>query len=403
VESDANDLQPLWPAEPPVDNPPHDAWTSSRPAGQTLPPPTAPSPPRSRGGRRLLAAAAAVALLAGGAGGVIGATIADHDSTTTSATTVAGGTVATASDAANTQRTPVDTATGIDVPSVLAAVSPSVVEVTSESSEGTATGTGFVTSADGEILTNAHVVQDAPQVKVRLANESTARDATVVGRDDTADIALVKISAADGLTPVKLGSTTATQVGEPVVAIGYALGLRGAPTVSAGIVSALGRSLGDLSGLVQTDAAISPGNSGGPLVNARGEVIGVNTASATARGGEGENIGFAIAIDDATQIADSLRSGGVPTQGFLGVATQDSSVSDLGAAVVSVVAGGPADQAGLKAGDVITAIDGATVADSAGLSKAIRGHKPGDSVQITVNRNGSDQTVTPTLGKRTNG
>jgi putative serine protease PepD len=346
-------------------------------------------------------------LLAGGVGGAIGATIADHDSTnvagstnvSTSPTTVTSGRPGT-----TTGRPPVATATGIDVPAVLATVSPSVVEVTSGSTEGTITGTGFVISADGEVLTNAHVVEGNTQVKVRLASESTARDATVVGRDDTADIALLKLTSADGLTAATLGTTTSTQVGEPVVAIGYALGLRGAPTVSAGIVSALGRSLGpDLSGLIQTDAAISPGNSGGPLVNARGEVIGVNTASATARGQQGENIGFAIAIDDATQIADSLRSGGVPTQGFLGVTTQDSSGSDLGASIVSVVAGGPADQAGLKAGDLITAVDGTSVADSAALGKAIRQHKPGDSVKITVNRNGSDQTLTPTLGKRTNG
>jgi putative serine protease PepD len=345
-----------------------------------------------------------VALLAGGVGGAIGATVADHnDSTTTSAspTTVGGPTPDTTQT--QTQNASVATATGINVPAVLAAVSPSVVEVTSELADGEATGTGFVISADGEILTNAHVVADATQIKVRLADETSARDATVVGRDDTSDIALLKVTAGDGLVPAKLGTTASTQVGEPVVAIGYALGLRGAPTVSAGIVSALGRSLGDLSGLIQTDAAISPGNSGGPLVNARGEVIGVNTASATARGQEGENIGFAIAIDDATQIADSLRSGGVPTQGLLGVSTQDATGNNLGAVVESVVSGGPADQAGVKAGDVIVAVDGVTVADSAALAKAIRAHKPGDSVKLTVDRNGSEQTLAPTLGKRTNG
>jgi putative serine protease PepD len=400
MEND-DDLQPFWPAEPPVDPPPLGEWAFSRPTGQPLPPPTVPATHRSLGGRRLAATAAVVALLAGGAGGAIGATIADrHDSTTsTSPTTVARA----GPDTTVTQNASI-AVTGIDVPAVLAAVSPSVVEVTSELPEGTATGTGFVISAEGEILTNAHVVADASSVKVRLAGESSSRDATVVGRDDTADIALLKLPSGDGLTPVKLGTTTSTQVGEPVVAIGYALGLRGAPTVTAGIVSALGRSLGpDLSGLVQTDAAISPGNSGGPLVNARGEVIGINTASATARGGEGENIGFAIAIDDAIQIVDSLRSGGVPTQGFLGVATQDSAGNDLGAVVVSVNPGGPADQAGVKAGDVITSIDGVSVTDSASLGKAIRSHEPGEAVQITVDRDGSSQTLTPTLGKRTNG
>jgi putative serine protease PepD len=401
VESD-DDLQPFWPAEPPVDPPPLGEWAFSRPTGQPLPPPTVPAKHRSHGGRRLAAIAAAVALLAGGAGGAIGATIADrHDSATSASPT----TVPTAGpDTTITHNASIATVTGIDVPAVLAAVSPSVVEVTSELPEGTATGTGFVISAAGEILTNAHVVADATSVKVRLAGESSSRDANVVGRDDTADIALLQLPSGGGLTPVQLGTTTSTQVGEPVVAIGYALGLRGAPTVTAGIVSALGRSLGpDLSGLIQTDAAISPGNSGGPLVNARGEVIGINTASATARGGNGENIGFAIAVDDAIQIVDSLRSGGVPTQGFLGVTTQDSAGNDLGAIVVSVNPGGPADQAGVKAGDVITSIDGVSVTDSASLGKAIRSHKPGQAVQITVNRNGSDQTLTPTLGKRTNG
>ena len=338
--------------------------------------------------------------MAGGAGGAIGAAVAGHDDA--KAPTV---TTAASASAATTVigKTSINTTSGIDVPAVLAAVSPSVVEVTSQLPDGTATGTGFVISAEGEILTNAHVVQDASQVKVRLAGESSARDAKVVGRDDTADIALLTVTSAQGLTAVKLGSTASTQVGEPVVAIGYALGLRGAPTVTSGIVSALGRSLGDLSGLIQTDAAISPGNSGGPLVNARGEVIGINTASATARGGEGENIGFAIAIDDATQIADSLRSGGVPSQGFLGVTTRDAAGNDLGAIVIAVVAGGPADKAGVKAGDVITTIDGSPVTDSASLGKAIRTHKPGDAVQIVVNRNGSDQTLSPTLGTRTNG
>lgn len=340
-----------------------------------------------------------LALLAGGAGGAIGASIADHDDAKTAASTTP--TTAAKRDVGPTAAA--STTTGIDVPAVLAAVSPSVVEVSADTTAGPATGSGFVVSSSGEILTNAHVVEGATAVKVRLAGESSGRDAQVIGRDDTADIALLKVASAEGLTPAKLGTTTTTQVGEPVVAIGYALGLRGAPTVSSGIVSALGRSLGDLSGLIQTDTAISPGNSGGPLVNARGEVIGVNAASLTARGGEGENIGFAIAIDDATQIADSLRSGGVPSQGFLGVTTQDASGSDLGAVVVSVVSGGPADQAGLRAGDVITAIDGTAVADSAALGKAIRGHAPGDTVQLTVHRADGDHTLSPTLGKRTSG
>jgi putative serine protease PepD len=402
VENEDNDLRPFWPAEPPVDPPPLSGWAYSRPAGQPLPPPTVAATNRGRGGRRLVATAAVVALLAGGAGGAIGATIADHrDSTTVSASPTTG--AGSGSDTATAHIAPVATATGINVPAVLTAVSPSVVEVTSELPAGEGTGTGFVISAEGEILTNAHVVADATQITVRLANEPSARNATLVGRDDTSDIALLKVASGDPLTPAKLGTTASTQVGEPVVAIGYALGLRGAPTVSAGIVSALGRSLGDLNGLIQTDAAISPGNSGGPLVNARGEVIGVNTASVTARGQVGENIGFAIAIDDASQIADSLRSGGVPTQGLLGVSTQDSPGNDLGAAVLSVSPGGPADLAGIKAGDVITAVDGVTVADSGALANAIRSHKPGESVTITVDRNGSSQTLTPTLGKRTNG
>ncbi|MEJ7585223.1 MAG: trypsin-like peptidase domain-containing protein [Acidimicrobiales bacterium] len=208
----------------------------------------------------------------------------------------------------------------LDVASVLAQVEPSVVSIETAVQtrqgpfigQGEGAGTGIVIDASGDILTNAHVVEGATSVLVTVAGDSQSRPATVVGTDIATDIAVLHVEDTEGLVAAPLPGGAATQVGDEVVAIGNALALEGGLTVTQGIVSALDRSIdtgsGSLAGLIQTDAAISSGNSGGPLVNAAGEVVGVNTAVASSGGGvEAANIGFAISIETATDVADRLR------------------------------------------------------------------------------------------------
>ena len=382
----------------------------------------APGAPKKRTGV-IVAAVAAAGLLAGAVGGVVGAKVTDNGSTvsanrspvTTRAKAVSSG-GSTGAASASTQPpasvAPIGSPSpAIDVRAVIAAVEPSVVQVTSQLAQGTAIGTGFIINADGEILTNAHVVNGATVVRVRLAGESQAREVKVVGTDATNDVALLKVTGIDKLSPVQLGSIDQVQVGDPVVAIGYALGLRGEPTVTTGIVSGTDRTLDTLTGLVQTDTAINPGNSGGPLVDAAGRVIGINTAKLSGNGASGssssgnepgfENVGFAITIDDATKIADRLRTGApVASAGYLGVGTVDSSDGGLGAQIQTVEAGTPAATAGLQPGDVIVGVDGGPVSGQADLGRAIRAAGPGGTIKLTIDRNGAKQDVTVTLAIR---
>jgi putative serine protease PepD len=256
-------------------------------------------------------------------------------------------------------------------------------------------GSGTILTADGEVLTNAHVVEGARTISVTLNGEKEGRAADLVGMDTTHDVALIKIRNAKDLPVGTLGRSADLRVGDSVVAIGNALNLGATPTVTEGIVSALNRSISgegeSLSGLIQTDAAINPGNSGGPLVDAQGRVVGVDTAVA----GDAQNIGFALAIDNVKPIIESLRAGKgssstvVGQQPFLGVTLEDASG---GVAVAQVVSGSPADDAGLEAGDVITKIEGKTVGSSAELVSAVRSHKVGDTVTVTWTRDGRTMT-----------
>ncbi|HEV7537036.1 MAG TPA: PDZ domain-containing protein, partial [Acidimicrobiia bacterium] len=196
----------------------------------------------------------------------------------------------------------------------------------------------------------------------------------------------------------ELGRSADMKVGDDVVAIGNALGLRGDPTVTRGIVSALNRTVENLTGMLQTDAAINPGNSGGPLVNSAGQVIGINTAVAA---DGAQNIGFAIPIDKAKALADRLKAGQGPTPtAFMGVSTTDTSDGSGGAQVVSVVAGGPAAKAGIAMGDLIVSFDGKPVSTADSLSGLVQGRQPGDTVQVVVERNGSNRTVSVTLATK---
>jgi S1-C subfamily serine protease len=296
----------------------------------------------------------------------------------------------------------------LDVAGVVSAVEPAVVSVEASLGRGVGSGTGVILTAGGEVLTNAHVVDGASQIRVTLAGEAQARNADVVGVDSAADLALLQIRGASGLPTARLGDSSSVQVGDDVVAIGNALALRGGPTVTRGIVSALDRSLdtdtGTMTGLIQTDASISSGNSGGPLVNAYGEVIGINTAVATGgRTSAAENIGFAIAMDRTLPVVERLRGGAATPVGFLGVSSADPTDGSRAALIVNVEAGSPAATAGLQVGDLLTHVAGKAVAGSAELAGVVADHQPGETVEVTVLRAGQVMTVPVTLGTRRSG
>jgi len=297
-------------------------------------------------------------------------------------------------------------------------VLPSVVSITIDTDRGEAQGSGVVISDDGMILTNNHVAAEAAgdgaDMSVAFSDGQTA-DADVVGTDPASDLAVIQAQDVSDLTPATLGSSDDLHVGDTVLAIGSPLGLDG--SVTSGIVSALNRAI-TLGGAqqspfgssdsptavidaIQTDAAINPGNSGGALINARGEVIGINTAIASTAGGTtGQSgnigVGFAIPIDEARSIAQQLIDDGVATHAFLGVQIADADSS--GALIGNLESESPAREAGLEEGDIVTAVDGDAVSDATDLTAAIRGHAPGDKVELTYTRDGDENTAQVTLG-----
>jgi len=265
-------------------------------------------------------------------------------------------------------------------------------------------GSGFIMDREGYIVTNNHVIENADQIKVKLSNEKEY-DAKVVGRDPKTDLALIKIEASDELVPLKMGNSDALQVGTWVVAIGSPFGLE--QTVTAGIVSAKGRTIGagPYDDFIQTDASINPGNSGGPLLNMKGEVVGINTAIVAS----GQGIGFAIPVNLARGIVDQLIKDGEVTRAWLGVAIQDVtpelaeyySVKDQkGVFVTEVYKGEPADKGGIKPSDIIIAVDGKTVSSTRGLSRTIASSPIGKEIPIAVVRDGKEKTVQVELAKR---
>lgn len=268
-----------------------------------------------------------------------------------------------------------------------------------------AAGSGFVISADGYIVTNNHVVENADKVTVVFDNgeEKTAK---VIGTDEKTDLAVVKLDGETDLPFVKL-SESEVRVGEWVVAVGNPFGLGG--TVTAGIVSARGRDIaGSAYGdFLQIDAAVNTGNSGGPDFNLSGEVVGVNTAIFSPNGGN-VGIAFAIPANVVKQVTDQLISSGSVTRGFLGVGIQDVSrdiaesvglAGAAGALVTEPTKDSPADKAGVKSGDVITAVDGSEISDALDLSRTIASKNPGTPVELTIWRDGKEQKISVTLGK----
>ena len=320
------------------------------------------------------------------------------------------------------------------VAAVAERVLPAVVNVTTNvyradplgnAEQGRGVGTGFVVRADGVIVTNCHVVQGASRITVSTSDEDPTRyGARVIGGDCEHDLAVLKVQA-NGLTTVPLGSSDGLRLGQQVVAIGYALALEGGPTVTSGIVSSLDRTIEvpdpecsvcpengsgvptrTYADVVQTDAAINHGNSGGPLVDMAGRVVGINSAGSD----NAENIGFAIAIDSAGPAIEQAIAEPLRATAYLGVTTRDVTQDlafqldlpvDRGAYVLATLENGPAADAGIGQGDVIVEVDGEPTKTATDLGRVLDGLQPGEEVEVTVvGSNGQERTVTVRLGTR---
>jgi putative serine protease PepD len=343
----------------------------------------------------LVAGAGLIAITAGTIGGGVGYMIARETVPAASTTTEIVAAAALPSAEPGT------------IAEIAARVQPAVVQLNVSSDAGDGTGSGFVISDDGYIITNNHVAGPAGQggsIEVAFSDGSTATG-TLVGANPGYDIAVVKVDRT-GLTTVPLGSSDALSVGDSVIAVGSPLGLSG--TVTTGIVSALNRPVtaggeGETAFInaIQTDAAINPGNSGGPLLDGTGAVIGVNSAIATTgveAGGQAGSIGlgFAIPIDTAKRIVDEIVKTGSSSTPIIGVEL-DMAFAGPGAQIGAVTSGSPAELAGLRQGDLVTAVDGSPIADATQLIVTIRSQAPGDTVTLTVERNGSVTEVPVTL------
>jgi serine protease Do len=264
-------------------------------------------------------------------------------------------------------------------------------------------GSGFILNADGFVLTNAHVVEGADEVIVTLTDRREFK-AKIIGADKRTDVALVKIEA-NGLPFVRIGDVNRLKVGEWVIAIGSPFGLEN--TVTAGIVSAKARDTGDFLPFIQTDVAINPGNSGGPLINMRGEVVGINSQIYSRSGGF-MGISFAIPIDEASRVSEQLRVSGRVIRGRIGVqidqVTKEVAESiglgkPIGALVRSVESGGPADKAGVEAGDIITKFDGRSIDKAGDLPRIVGGAKPGAKATLQVFRRGNYRDIGVTVAE----
>ena len=386
--------QPWWATPEPERGP---VWSPSSSEAQERP----GSRRRRRSAVPLVLATALVAGLLGGVAGAGLVLASDGDDGTPSAPAALR---APAQDVGDRSPPAADSVAG-----VAARVLPSVVSIEVAGAEGQGTGSGVVLSEDGLVLTNDHVVSGAgggAALRVVL-DDGTAVEADVVGTDPTSDLAVLQV-AREGLTPAELGSSEALRVGDPVVAVGSPLGLTG--TVTTGIISAKGRPVRAGGGpqaqavinALQTDAAINPGNSGGPLVDGEGRVVGINSAIATLGGGLGGGsgsigLGFAIPIDYARSVAAELIETGEATHPVIGVQATTPGGQQRGALVRTALAGSPAQEAGIRGGDVITAVGGDAVTSVDELVVRIREFDVGETVDVTLQRGGEELTVPVTL------
>ncbi len=370
-----------------------------------------PTRPPRRTGRRILMIAAPFA-----AGAVVAAgVVAGVDATNTSGKAPAVAAVSTTAAVANAS-------SRLDATEIYKKDSPGVVDITvtgkaqsgqdlspfapgGQSQPSQAEGTGYVYDKSGHIITAEHVVDGASKITVRFGDGSTAK-ATLVGSDASTDTAVVKVDVASSkLIPLALADSATVQPGEGVVAIGSPFGY--SESITAGIVSAVNRTIKapngySISNTIQTDAAINHGNSGGPLIDDTGEVIGTNVQIAVddQNGGSANaGVGFAVPSNTVKKVADDLIAGKTVQHAYLGVAIGDSQ-SGAGAIVGTVRAGSPAATAGLKVGDVITAVDGTSIEDANDLTAVVGDHQPGDTIKLTVSRDGKTLQLTVKLGTR---
>jgi putative serine protease PepD len=369
----------------------------------TLDPPPYPSAPTYAGRRRRgpgMSAVVTAALLAGLVGGGTGfaGAYALLDGDRAAATAPALGSVPSTGGAAPAPRGTVAAAA--------TSASPSTVDIRVPVGQGAAEGSGVILTADGAVLTNNHVVAGAAGPITVTLGDGSEHTATIVGTSPSYDLAVLRMADVSGLPAATLGRSADLQVGQPVVAIGSPQGLTG--TVTTGIVSALNRTVGvqgdDGQAVVynglQTDAPINQGNSGGPLVNLDGQVIGINSAIATAGQSSGSiGLGFTIPIDQARRVAQEILDTGSASKPVLGVQSGQQEAAGSGALIGSVQAGSPAEAAGLAAGDVVTKVGDARVEDFSDLIARIGAQTPCGAVALTVERDGQQRTVDVTLGR----
>ncbi len=376
------------------------------------PEPTNPQSPFRRMLRR--SAPLAAALVVGGGAGAGVYALTSGGGSGTSAGTAASSSTPTAIVPSRPASTTTTTST---LTELYKADAPGVVDITVDSTSSSpgggfgnpggsqqtqAEGTGFVIDTKGDILTAQHVVDGANSISVRFQDGSTAK-ATLVGSDQSTDVAVIKVNvAASKLHPLTLGNSSTLEPGQSVVAIGSPFGLP--ESMTAGIVSAVNRTITapnhfSISGAIQTDAAINHGNSGGPLIDvASNSVIGINDQIESDTN-DNAGVGFAVPIDAAKTVASTLIAGGTVKHAYLGV-TIGNATTGTGASVGCVVTGGPADSAGLQAGDTITAVDGQTIAGADALTANLGARAPGVKVTLTIDRNGTTKTLSVTLGTR---
>ncbi len=374
-----------------------------------------PSGPRGRGDDRRGRSWLLVVIVAALIGGLVGAGV-------TAVTKNSGTGITTIKE--NTGAPGAAIENGANIPQLVDKLLPAVVSIEVNTPQEEDEGSGMIISSNGMVVTNYHVIALAATgggvLTVTEAGSTTPQRATLVGTDQTDDVALLHITGASNLKTITFGDSDKAVIGDAVVAIGNALGLsQGSPTVTQGIVSALGRTVtaGDtasttetLSDLIQTDAAINPGNSGGPLVDTDGDVIGMNTAVAagTGNGSDAQNIGFAIPSAQIETLLPGLEKGGTPakTPGYMGVDIETLTpqlrseyglTAKSGALVLEVVPGSPANLAGLGQEDVIVAINSTTITSAAALQSAIDGFQAGQSIKVTYYRGDLEKTATLTL------
>jgi putative serine protease PepD len=377
-------------------------------------PPGGPTDQPDRRGRSWLPVAIVAALIGAGVGAGVTALADNHNNPST--------TIATIKEGSASPGAALDG--GISIPKLVDKLLPAVVSIDVQTPQEEDEGSGMIISSNGLVITNFHVIalaaQAAGTLTVTEAGSTTAQKATLIGTDQTNDVALLRIQGASNLKTITFGNSDKAVVGDAVVAIGNALGLsQGSPTVTQGIVSATGRTVtaGDtstntetLTDLLQTDAAINPGNSGGPLVDTAGEVIGMNTAVAgtTSDGTSAQNIGFAIPSAQIESLLPMLEKGGSPTTtpGYLGVdvesvttqlRTEYGFTPTSGAVVLSTVSGSPADKSGLKQGDVIVKIDNKAITSAADLQAAVQADKAGQTIKVTYYQGAKVHGTTLTL------